>query len=504
MIAWSIACGMRVFAAVFVCVVATTAAVADHDRWYEIEIAGTPSGYMREQIERADGLLTTTRTEQLAVMRGTTRTRIDQFVEFAETFAGEPRRAVVRTSAGGDDVVATYVFSDDGVEVTHQHHGRTWSEAVPGLADDHDWLTPGEVQLFIEKRLAAGARTLRWRTVEPAQNMKVVTVESSRLGSESRECFGRTLQLTKWRTETSDSPIALMEWRDTNGVVLIAEANLGIGLMRVHRVEQAQAERALRSQGAELTVSTAIPVANMPASSESLLRARFLVRATDGQAVQLPESGAQRVQRRAADALEVDINAANGSPATAEDAAYAPYREATVLLDSADPEIIEFVQRSLRASAKTASPLERAEILRKAVRRHVHSKDYKSAFASASDVVRSRAGDCTEHACLLAAALRADGQPARVATGLVHGRFVGAEQGGFAWHMWTQVLVEDQWFDLDATRRLRFDAGHVLVATSALDAENSDTELAGVLPLIGRLSIERLPVDDKEQGAPRQ
>ena len=122
-------------------------------------------------------------------------------------------------------------------------------------------------------------------------------------------------------------------------------------------------------------------------------------------------------------------------------------------------------------------------------------KNYATAFASASDAVRTRSGDCTEHAVLLAAALRADEIPARVATGLVHGQ-VGGETGtGFAWHMWTQALLDGAWVDLDATRPSAFDAGHLTVSVSSLDEGTGQEELARMLPLLGRLRIEVVELD---------
>ena len=50
--------------------------------------------------------------------------------------------------------------------------------------------------------------------------------------------------------------------------------------------------------------------------------------------------------------------------------------------------------------------LERARALRLAARRHITHSTLATGFASASETVRSRKGDCTEHAMLLAALLR--------------------------------------------------------------------------------------------------
>jgi len=118
-------------------------------------------------------------------------------------------------------------------------------------------------------------------------------------------------------------------------------------------------------------------------------------------------------------------------------------------------------------------------------------------FATASEVARTREGDCTEHAVLLAAMLRADGIPARVASGLVFVDSFAGRENIFGYHMWTQALVEDEsgqprWLDLDATLppRTPFDASHITLSTSTLEEGGSSNALIALVPLLGRLEIE--------------
>ena len=78
------------------------------------------------------------------------------------------------------------------------------------------------------------------------------------------------------------------------------------------------------------------------------------------------------------------------------------------------------------------------------VDRAIVRKGYGEGFASALDVLRTRAGDCTEHSVLLAALLRAGGVPARPVAGLV---WTGS---GFGGHMWVEAVLEGRWRALDA------------------------------------------------------
>ena len=70
---------------------------------------------------------------------------------------------------------------------------------------------------------------------------------------------------------------------------------------------------------------------------------------------------------------------------------------------------------------------------------------------SAADVARSLEGDCTEHSVLLAALCRARKIPARVAIGLVYYQPRGEASPGYAYHMWTEVWVNQRWTPIDAT-----------------------------------------------------
>ncbi len=91
--------------------------------------------------------------------------------------------------------------------------------------------------------------------------------------------------------------------------------------------------------------------------------------------------------------------------------------------------------------------------------------DY-SGYASASEAYRSKSGDCTEQAVLLAALARAAGVPARVAIGLVYSneRFYGRSYV-FVPHAWVQAWVGDRWASYDSGME-EFTSGHIVLGLS--------------------------------------
>jgi transglutaminase-like putative cysteine protease len=109
---------------------------------------------------------------------------------------------------------------------------------------------------------------------------------------------------------------------------------------------------------------------------------------------------------------------------------------------------------------------------------------------NALDVLRTRAGDCNEHATLLTALLRASGIPARLSVGLVYSR------NKFFYHAWTEAYV-GEWISMDATlNQLPADVSHIRLISGNLDKQ---IEIMG---LIGKLKIEVLSFEYDRSNRP--
>lgn len=127
------------------------------------------------------------------------------------------------------------------------------------------------------------------------------------------------------------------------------------------------------------------------------------------------------------------------------------------------------------------------------LRRWVYQNIAKSmdvGFASAQEVLELRKGDCTEHSVLLVTLLRAEGIPARTASGLVY----SDRDKGFVGHMWIEVWLGD-WYPLDATLDMR--KSDPLYLTNNLSSSSTDSETilreylqAGSLTVGTMISVE--------------
>ncbi|NUQ20849.1 MAG: transglutaminase domain-containing protein [Gemmatimonadaceae bacterium] len=125
-------------------------------------------------------------------------------------------------------------------------------------------------------------------------------------------------------------------------------------------------------------------------------------------------------------------------------------------------------QRDLRAKAEL-------------INRWVHdslSKRTSIGIPNAVTVLRTRTGDCNEHAALFTALARSVGVPTRIAAGLAY------VDGKFYYHAWPEVYLQD-WVAVDPTfGQFPADAGHLRFTIGGLSRQ------AELLRLIGTLKID--------------
>jgi len=167
-------------------------------------------------------------------------------------------------------------------------------------------------------------------------------------------------------------------------------------------------------------------------------------------------------------------------------------RAATAYANTDDPEI----QRLAReAAGDEKDPAKLVGRLRAFVSRYVETKDLSVGFATAGEVARSRQGDCSEHAVLLAALARACGLPARAVSGIVYAPRFAGRNDVFVWHMWTQVYAGGRWIDTDpALEQDDVDATHIAMSLVSLNDAALGEMALPIWNLIGRLQIDVVEV----------
>jgi transglutaminase-like putative cysteine protease len=120
-------------------------------------------------------------------------------------------------------------------------------------------------------------------------------------------------------------------------------------------------------------------------------------------------------------------------------------------VESDDPQVMNM---AAEIAGDSRDPLCVAGGLLQWVYRNIEKKPVLS-IPSALEVLRTRVGDCNEHAALLTALLRASGIPARLSLGLVYSR------DKFYYHAWTEAWL-GAWISMDPTlNQMPVDASHI-------------------------------------------
>lgn len=479
---------------------ASRAGGAPTERWSVVEMAGKRIGSLvtREE-EGADGAITTSVRMEIRLARGETPLGMSIESEFVETKDGAPVRMSATQRFGGAPVTTRYAFEEGKVVVTTEQNGQTSSSAAP--APEGAWTTPAATRRFVEAQLKAGAKAFTVTTVDPVVGLMSVKADYAVEGPANVEAFGKTVAAIKWRvTPSFPAGSSSVEYVDERGESVRSELALGALKLTVLASEKEVAQSSL--EPAEMMASTLAPSDKPIELARELRRGVYTLSVTDEPGAALPDlptTGAQRVERIDARTARVTVDLDALAAAPEADLADASLLEPSTNINCSDPAIIALTKRALAsqesALSAPATDAAKAETLRRFVRSVVTRKNLAVGLATASDVARTLEGDCSEHAVLLAAVLRAAGIPSRVASGMVYmDEFLGQERV-FGYHMWTQALVEvggaKRWVDVDAalSDEHAFDATHVALSVSSMKDGEVFNSMAALAPVMGRVAI---------------
>jgi transglutaminase-like putative cysteine protease len=481
------------------------------ERFYTLSLAGKPCGRSTEIVERDGERLRTRSRIEMRFQRLGTETVVDLATEFVESASGDPIEASVVQNGGAPiryEFAAGAGASGAPTKVTSVRGSvRETRELAVG-----EWLTPREVAAFVASRVKAGAEDARYRTLDVQTGLAAVEIAMRRGGAEKARHAARTIDVVRYTVRSSLVPVEASERYDAEGTLVSSTTPIGLGDLVSSLATKAEADASYAAASFDLLAGTFVPTGRIERWSSRATLA-LEIRAKGARLDDLPTIGAQAVRRVDERTAVVDVDLMRASAAAEGDATDPRWLAPNAVIDSDSDAVRELLAKARLAPRKDEDPafalLERAEALRDLVARHLREKNLATAFATASEAARARGGDCTEHAVLLAALLRADGIPSRVVSGLVYVPDLGGQGPGFGWHLWTQALVHPPlvagggaraWVDLDATipaGGARHHAAHVAVAASDLAGGASDPTFAQALSLVGGVEISVF-----EAGAP--
>ena len=461
------------------------------EHWYVVELGGARIGFMHTTTGVNDGQYRTEVQTHLSMRRGRTTTEVEITTNWLESRDGKPISAASMRQMSREPIEVEWVFHDDSIiEVQRQSSRESTTRHDPPA---EAWLTTMAIDRYFTQQREAGAKVVEYKTLDPLTGMDLIHRRHEFVESGSYQVNGEPVPVTVWRTTSSDQEgLTSTDQINAAGVLVHQEIDSPFGRMVTRLSTQSQATREVLDEP-EILVTTFVRPNRRIANVRRSTTATYRVRARDGHLLDIPSAGAQRVaQNDAADVVDVSIDTRVFQQATADEMADPAFLSSSAEVNAEDPAVRDLAIRATQRADD--NPANRAEAMRAFVNRYITSKDLSSSFASASEVARQRSGDCSEHAVLLTAMLRSQEIPARVAMGLVYADSFAGQRRIFAWHMWTQALIDGRWIDLDATLRQSFHAGHILTATSSVSNGVVSGELTSVLLLMNNLDIEVIEV----------
>ena len=460
------------------------------DRWYEVYLGGGKVGYVSDIMQK-DGDVIKSRNEfVMQIKRAGQSIEITVEQETKEKISGELIEFSTETKMAGIPMLKKGRV--EGEELVVYEKQFISGKETRYQFDPEGGMSWGLRKQVMENGFQEAGKTYELKVYSHDMGMKK-PVKAKII------CFGaKPIQIGEKKIKAFEvdmelkSPFGSMitkSWFDENCVALKTVMNMGGMKISIIEVPKKKAKK-MEEEAHELLLSSVVPLdAAVPNSDKNT----FIMKAIKGKwSAKLFEGNGQKIEKINDNSIRVIVDQSLKKKKVEGETDLKPFLSSSVYLDT-DDLLIQKLAKKGKGKAKT--PQEIANKLTKFVFRYMSNKNYEVGFATASEVARNKAGDCTEHSILLAALGRALGIPSRVVTGLVYADEFEDQKDVLVYHMWTQFYIDDQWVNLDSALGLiKCPADRI---TFSVDSLEEDT-IASVLPLMELINNLKVTVQTVE------
>jgi hypothetical protein len=468
------------------------AADQPYEFWDAVYIADQKVGYFHTVSENrdADGQLVihTRQESQIAIQRFGQKTEMSGVSQTFELPDGRLYAVETRMKTGSEErTIRGVLGNDNNLELTVRAAGKVTTDSIPW---SDDILGPFAQDRLLRERPLKPGDTHSFRTYLPELNLITkVTLKAIRKES-TKLLHRRSAELLLIEQSTDKVPIKTSIWLDDEGDTVKTSTLLaGLFSMTTYRVSKSEAldVPAEDFNVFDLGEKTAVVPDHPIPKAHSTRSVTYRLELSDESAAKvIPAAPYQTVLSREGRTLQVKVSrrVPSKTPGGPNASPPAEFVEGNGFIQSDDPAIIATARQ---VAGDATGAWEKAVRLERWVDHNMSNRDFTVGLDSASTVIKTRRGDCTEHAVLLAALCRAAGVPARVAIGLVYVESAGK----FFYHMWTEVWVNGSWYAIDGTLGQGFVAGgHIKLGDASLKGASDLSAFLPFFEVLGKLTVK--------------
>ncbi len=452
----------------------------EEEFWYVVRMQGSPVGIARESWRTDDEGCYYRHYMKLQLARGGVSVQLILDVEELDAPDGRVKWFRTETKASDTAVRTSGEARGDTIYLLEESLGFSERKKIPW---ENGALGAGTAEPHIQERLRGGESEFSIRVFDPEiADFQSIRIRRNETVWDSTTSGPREyLRIEQYHGE-SDVPmcITLLDEHFRPAKILMQQMSIWIEFERV----SGEAIEAIELEP-DFDVIRASTI-SCPGYPDGLGRLRDVTLrftfAHSSAAQRMQDGPNQKVIRREGNTLELLITRETICESSLSEDEQQVFLAPDRYIQSNAPELKDAAGRIAAASGKEG--LDLAREIAAWVKKHIEKKDLEQGFASALEVFRSQRGDCTEHALLLAALLRAAGLPARVVAGLAYGN------GRLFGHMWTETYV-DCWRTLDAVD-LNNDPIRVRISVSPDASALGKRDLVNAYTLLGGLKAEVL------------
>lgn len=269
-----------------------------------------------------------------------------------------------------------------------------------------------------------------------------------------------------YRVKTTFTGSEITSWLDQDGNVIKQISPPGLTAFKEAKATALNDDFQSLDIVAKTAISSDVPLNN----SRELRLLRLQVKGIDSiEGLDLDDNYRQFYKNGILEIRVADISHLNNYSIPYNKDEYSRYIKPTSLIQSRDKEIVNMANEIIGGERDSLKVV-------KEINNWVYENIEKEAtvsFPNALDVLKTKRGDCTEHAALFAALSRAVGIPTKIVLGVV---FIN---GGFYYHAWNEIF-SDKWIAVDPTfGQVPADASHIKFIEGDFSKSSEITKLMG-------------------------